>query len=546
MDLPLRRSPYALASAALGTPSVQAPARPARSRWVYRGAGRPLRFVLAVLCAMAALIAAPTMASVREYRQANEHKILNEFVSLLSIPNVATDTANIRRNAEVIIAMMEKRGLSPRLLEGRDAGVPPVVYGEWKVPGAKRTIILYAHYDGQPTIPANWTASPPWQPTLRTKALEVGGTVVPMPTGGDPIDPEWRLYGRSTADDKLGVMAVLVAIDALKAEKHLPAANIKIVFEGEEEAGSPNLAYILDRNKALLASNGWVIFDGPVHQSGRRQVIFGVRGVTGVDLTVYGARRPLHSGHYGNWSPNPALELARLLASMKDDKGHVLIKDFYDDDVPIGDLERRAIAAAPDVEKVVMADLGIARSEAGDRLLGSYNRTSLNIDGLQSAEVGENARNVIPATATATIDMRLVRGADHAKQVDKLVAHIKTQGFHVTEAEPTDEERARYPGIIRVHRRDGGYNAVRTPMDTPLGMAAVKALGALDSQPAVALPTMGASLPLFTIDQTFAVPLIIVGSANYDNNQHAENENVRIQNFWNAIETAAAIMTMKL
>lgn len=504
-----------------------------------------MRFV-ALGALLASAVAMPASAGVRDYRIANEHKILGEFVDLLAIPNVAADTPNIRRNAQALMAMMEKRGLSPRLLEGADSTTPPIVYGEWKVPGAKKTIVLYAHYDGQPTVPAKWTASPPWQPTLRTRAMEAGGTVLPMPRADQKIDPEWRLYARSTSDDKLGVIAVLTAIDALKAEKRLPAMNVKIVFEGEEEAGSPHLGEILARNKPLLASDGWIIFDGPVHQSGRREVVFGVRGVTGIDITAYGARRPLHSGHYGNWSPNPAMMLSRLLASMKDDKGRVLVKGFYDDDAPVGAAERAAIAAAPDSDAAIRKELGIAASEGGDGLLDALMRTSLNVDGLMSADVGANARNVIPATATASLDMRLAKGADEAKQIDKLIAHIKAQGFHVTEAEPTDEERARYPAIVRVSRRVGGYNAVRTPMDAPLGRATVAALSALEDQPAIALPTSGGSLPLFMIEQNFPVPLLSVGSANYDNNQHAEDENVRIQNLWNSIETAAAIMTMKI
>lgn len=502
-----------------------------------------MRWMMAGL--MATLVAVPAAAGVRDYRKANEHAILAEYVALLSIPNVASDTPNIRRNAEAIVAMMEKRGLAPRLLEGGDPKVPPIVYGEWMVPGARRTIVLYAHYDGQPTDPAKWTASKPWQPTLLSSTVDSGGKAVPMPAAGQPIDPEWRLYGRSTSDDKLGVMAVLAGVDALKAEKRLPASNIKIVFEGEEEAASPHLGDILSRNKALLASDGWVIFDGPRHQSGRRQAVFGVRGVTGVDLTVYGARRPLHSGHYGNWSPNPAMMLSQLLASMKDGKGHVLIKGFYDDDEPIGPLERQAIAAAPKNDDQIRSELGLASSEAGDGLLDSLNRTSLNVDGIAAADAGPDARNIIPATATATLDMRLVRGADDAKQVAKLVDHIRAQGFYVTEADPTAEERARYPKIVKVHRRPGGYNAVRTPMDAPFGVALVKALGAIDGQPAIALPTSGGSLPLFMIDQNFPVPLISVGSANYDNNQHAEDENLRIQNLWDAIETTAAVMTMK-
>ncbi|HYY41191.1 MAG TPA: M20/M25/M40 family metallo-hydrolase, partial [Pyrinomonadaceae bacterium] len=278
---------------------------------------------------------APPVSAVRAYRQAHEHEILAEFVQFLSLPNVAADRANIRRNADALVQLMARRGLSPRLLEATDANAPPVVYGELRVPNAARTLVLYAHYDGQPTDPKQWTGSAPWQPVLRTAALEAGGQTRPMPAAGDAINPEWRLYARSASDDKAGVVAVLNALDALKATGQQPSANLKLFFEGEEEAGSPHLADILSRNKELLSADTWIIFDGPVHQAGRKQVVFGVRGVTGVDITVYGAQRPLHSGHYGNWAPNPAMLLARLLASMKDERGRVLIQGFYDDVEPL-------------------------------------------------------------------------------------------------------------------------------------------------------------------------------------------------------------------
>jgi len=237
---------------------------------------------------------------VRQYRQSSEHQILREFISLLSVPNVASDHENIRRNAVLIVEMMKHRGLEPRLLEAKTANVPPAVFAEWRTPEATRTIILYAHYDGQPTDPKQWTGTLPWQPVLRSAALEVGGKLLPLPAEDSPINSEWRLYGRSASDDKAGVMAILTAFDALKASGIKPTSNIKFFFEGEEEAGSPHLGEIIALNKDLLASDAWIICDGPVHQSGRKQAVFGVRGDTNVDLTVYGAKRPLHSGHYGN------------------------------------------------------------------------------------------------------------------------------------------------------------------------------------------------------------------------------------------------------
>jgi acetylornithine deacetylase/succinyl-diaminopimelate desuccinylase-like protein len=330
----------------------------------------------------------------------------------------------------------------------------------------------------------------------------------------------------------------------LKATGQRPTANIKIFFEGEEEAGSPHLADMLSRNKGLLSADAWIIFDGPVHQSGRKQVVFGVRGVAGVDITVYGAKRPLHSGHYGNWAPNPALTLARLLTSMKDEEGRVLIAGFYDDVEPLGPVERRAIADAPPIDDKLKAALGFAQAEGGGKsLLELLNEPSLNIDGLSSAGVGAQARNVIPTTATATLDLRLVRGNDHLRQVERLIAHVRRQGFYVITSDPTDAERRQHPLIARVIDR-GGYNAERTTMDSPLSLAVGNAVQSASAQPIVKLPTLGGSLPLYVLREQLGAPSITVPLANYDNNQHAENENIRLQNLWDGIEIVAAIMTM--
>ncbi len=507
------------------------------------------RSALIALIIVAASLASITFADarqtkVREYRTTHEHQILGEFMEFLSIPNVASDRENIRRNAEALMQMMAKRGLNPRLLETADGDAPPAVYGELNTPGVTRTVIFYAHYDGQPVNPRDWTGSKPWQPVLRSASLERGGAIIPMPASNENFNPEWRLYARSSSDDKAGVMAILTALDALRATGQRPAVNLKFFFEGEEEAGSPHLAEILSRNKALLASDAWIICDGPVHQSGRKQVVFGVRGVTSVDITVYGAKRPLHSGHYGNWAPNPAMLLARLLASMKNAEGRVLIKGFYDDVEPLGQEELRAIREAPRVDEELESELGINRPEGGGRtLMELINEPSLNIDGISSAEVGAQARNVIPTTATATVDMRLVKGNDYRRQVERLIAHIRAQGFFVTANEPTDEERREHALIARVVAR-GGYNAERTSMSSPLSRSVVRAVQSVSDEPVVRMPTLGGSLPLSIFRETLNATTITVPIANYDNNQHAENENIRLQNLWDGIEIMAALMTM--
>ncbi|MEQ1641990.1 MAG: M20/M25/M40 family metallo-hydrolase [Pyrinomonadaceae bacterium] len=483
--------------------------------------------------------------AVRDYRTTDEHRLLRDFVGLLSIPNVASDTPDIRRNADYLVAQMQKRGLKPRLLEAADTRVPPVVFGEYITPGAAKTVIFYAHYDGQPTDAADWAGSKPWEPVLRTASLDKGGKIIPFPSTGEKFDPEWRIYARSASDDKAGVFAILTAFDALIAKGIKPTVNIKFFFEGEEEAGSPNLKEILEKYKDILKADAFIVCDGPVHQSGRKQVVFGVRGDVNVDLTVYGAKRPLHSGHYGNWSPNPALLLAQLLGSMKDEFGNITVKGWNDDVELLGPAEMKAIADAPQYDEQLKRELGITYTEgAGKSLLERINQPSLNINGIKSGDVGEKARNVIPTTATTVLDLRLVKGNDHIRQVAKLRRHIESQGYYVIDRDPTDEERQKYHRIAKFNHVPGSYNAQRTKMDLPISLAIIEAVQKTSTEPIIRMPSLGGSLPLSIISEALGQPTVSVPIANHDNNQHAENENIRLQNLWDGIETFAALMTM--
>ena len=480
-------------------------------------------------------------SSVRAYRQAHAAEIMNEFVELLSLPNVASDAANIRRNAAKLIEMMQKRGIATRLLEGNG---PPAIFGEIQTPGAARTVAIYAHYDGQPVDAARW-ASPPFTPTLRDRALEAGGQVIAFPKRGEDYNPEWRLYARSASDDKAPIMAMLAALDASKAAGRKPSVNLKFFFDGEEEAGSPNLADIVNRNAALLGADVWLCADGPVHQTRKPLLYFGARGIVTATITIYGATRALHSGHYGNWSPNPAMRLARLLASMKDDDGRVLIAGFYDDVAPLGAAEKRALAEMPATDAELMRELGLAATEgAGRKLAELINEPSLNVDGLRSEDVGGNARTVIPAEATATVDMRLVKGIDPRKQVERLIAHIKKQGYFVVTTEPDQATRLAHPLIARVTSADG-YRAVRTPMNLAVAGRVIQTVERALGQKPVLAPTLGGSVPLYIFEEATHAPQIGVPTVNHDNNQHSSNENLRLQNLWDGIEIFAAMMTME-
>lgn len=478
-------------------------------------------------------------AVAREWRQAHERAIVDEFLAFLALPNIARNGTEIRLNAAHIVRMLEKRGVRAELLE--TGGAPPVVYGEINTPGATSTLIFYAHYDGQPVEAAEWRDSGPFAPLLRDGALEDGGRKIELPARG--FGGEWRIYARSASDDKAPILAMMTALDAFRARGVALRSNIRFFFDGEEEAGSPHIGQYVRQFREKLKGDAWIFCDGPVHQTRRQQIVFGARGSMGMNLTVYGPRRELHSGHYGNWAPNPAAMLARLVASMRDDEGRVLIPGFYDDVEPLSEAEKQALARVPDIERELRAEFWLGRSEGdGRRLDELINRPSLNIRGLASAGVGEQSRNVIPTSATVSMDVRLVKGMHHARTREKILAHVRAQGYHIVEAEPDEATRMKYPKICRVSPASG-YNGVRAPMESPVARKVIDAVRTAHGEP-VLLPTLGGSLPIAPIVEVMQAPVIIVPIANHDNNQHGHNENIRIQNLWDGIETMAALLAM--
>ena len=341
----------------------------------------------------------------------------------------------------------------------------------------------------------------PFQPKLFSDAIDKGGINIPFPADGN-YNNEWRIYARSASDDKAGVDAILNAYDAINKSGLTPGCNLKFFFEGEEEAGSTHLNEILEKYRPLLQSDLWIICDGPVHQSGKKQIVFGVRGDAHLDLTVYASKRPLHSGHYGNWAPNPAMMLAKLLASMKDENGRVTIKGFYDDVTPLTPSEKKALNEVPSVDEQMKKELGISAVEMqGVTLSEAINQPSLNINGMQSGNVGKMASNQIPTYATAVLDLRLVLGNDWKRQQQKVIDHIKAQGYYVTDNEPTDEERKKYAKIIKVIAGQDGTNAQRTSMDLPIIQKVIAAVKTTSKDQVVLQPTMGGSLPLFLFEK---------------------------------------------
>ena len=447
---------------------------------------------------------------------ADQQKVLDEFKTFLAIPNVATDHDNIGRNADAIVAMFKKRGITARLF--LVDGAPPLVVADWKAARPKETIAFYAHYDGQPVDPAQW-ATPPWQPVVKDD----------------------RIYARSSSDDKGTIMAMFAAIDRVQAKKLSPSVNLKFVFEGEEEQGSPHLAEYLATFSDELQASAWMLCDGPVHQSRKMQLFFGARGVTDVEITTYGPAHPLHSGHYGNWAPNPIVALTHLIDSLRDTNAHILIPNFYDDVTPLTDIERAALKEIPNVDDDLKRELSLGRTE-GASLNLQILQPAINLRDINAGPVGSKAANAIPAEAHASIDFRLVPAETPASVRDRVERFLASNGWFIVRDTPDAATRAAHENVVKLVW-GAGYPPARTPMDSEIGKRVARVVGDALHDPPVRMPSLGGSIPMYLFQNGGRTPVIGVPIANHDNNQHAANENLRLQNLWDAIEVYTALFT---
>ena len=492
------------------------------------------------VAALALLIASPALAAdlraqVRDYRAAHEAAIVGQLDDLARLKSVAADPQGLTSTGAYLEGQLKARGFETQSWSA--GGSPPVIYGFLKSAKAKRTAIFYAHYDGQPVTRAGWS-SDPFVPVMRDGLADKD---LDWKAAKPPFNPEWRLFGRATADDKSAIVAFLVAFDALKALHREPSVNIKVVWEGEEEAGSAHLDTILKSHAAELRSDVWLIGDGPVHQSRTPTIYFGARGSLGLDATIYGPSRALHDGHYGNWVPNPAAMAAELITQMRDGEGRIAIPGFTDDVRPLTAAEQAAIARLPPVEYRLKQEFGIARTEGGEGLTASTMRPSINIRGLRSGQVGTEANNAIPVDAVLSVDFRLVPGQTTQGVQDKVEAFLKAKGWTVVRQTPDLATRLAHPRIIKL-TWGGGYPALRSDMTSPAAKGVIVAAEGGAGAPIAILPMMGGSVPINLFDELFHVPVIGIPLGNHDNNQHAANENLRLRNLWDGINLYAAMM----
>jgi acetylornithine deacetylase/succinyl-diaminopimelate desuccinylase-like protein len=487
---------------------------------------------------------APSPADVRArvdaWTSANQRVIVSELAGLLSMPNVAADRADIVRNVEFLEAAFAKRGFMTRRLETTGN---PLLFAERRTPGAAKTTLIYAHVDGQPVDASKWSQPDPWAPVMRTGRLDAGGQAVDGWRERDRFEDDWRIFARSASDDKSPIAAMLAALDALAASGIAPTTHLKVIIDTEEEASSPSLVPAVKQFRELLAADMMLIFDGPIHSSGRPTLAYGARGIITGDLTVYGPKSGVHSGNYGNWVVNPALSLSRLLASMKDDEGRVTVEGYYDEVAPLTVEERALLAGVPDDSAQLMRVFGIAAPERkGRSLQEGLQEPTLNIRGLASAHVGAGSRTIIPDRAVAALDLRLVKETSGATLMARIADHVRRQGFHLVDHEPTDAERAAHPRLARL-QVDTEIPAFRTSPLISESRALASAMQTAFGEAPVQIRTLGGTVPIAPFVDALDLPAVLVPIVNFDNNQHEENENLRMGHFFKGIQILAVAMT---
>jgi acetylornithine deacetylase/succinyl-diaminopimelate desuccinylase-like protein len=314
------------------------------------------------------------------------------------------------------------------------------------------------------------------------------------------------------------------------------------LFEGEEEQGSAHFAEIVGQNLDLLRSDLLILGDGPLHQSGKQQINGGNRGIVGFSATVYGPNKPLHDGHYGNWVPSPTVMLADLVMSLRDEQGHILIPGIYDDVTPVSAADRVALAALPPIEGQLKQELGLGRSIGTERLADGYLAPTLNIRAIHAGDDGANAANAISTEGTLSADFRIAPG-EVPDRVKTLTEHyLVAKGWTIVRETPDAATRLAHPKLLRLAWDAGDAAAIKTPLDTPSALAVAASISQTAGYPVIKLPIMGGSTPMDKAVGLLKVPMVGVSIANYDDNQHGRNENLRLGNLWDGIEVYAGLL----
>jgi acetylornithine deacetylase/succinyl-diaminopimelate desuccinylase-like protein len=445
---------------------------------------------------------AAELSDVFKYLEARQGEHLERLFDYLRRPSISAHGLGIAEVAEHARGLLERAGLSARVVA---TGGGPMVLGQRIERADLPTVLIYGHYDVQPPDPLDRWTSPPFEPTVR----------------------DGRIYARGVGDNKGQHLCHILAIEALVAVRGRLPCNVKVLLEGEEEIGSPQMAPFVAANRDVLAADLCLISDGTVDESGRAVIRFGVRGVLSFELRARGANRDLHSGHWGDVAPNPIWALVQLLATMKDPAGRVTIEGFYDDVEPLTDLERDALARLEEDVAAVRRELGLsalAPHPGGGIAERRAAWPAFTINGLHGGYGGAGSKTVLPCEAVAKCDIRLVE----RQSADGVFARLRD---HVARHAPEVE-------LVR----QGSMDPSKTPLDSPFAEPIRRAIAMSRGEEPLLVPAMGGSLPEYVFTRTLGIPCFGVPYANPDEANHAPNENLEVARFHDGVRTSAALL----
>jgi acetylornithine deacetylase/succinyl-diaminopimelate desuccinylase-like protein len=443
------------------------------------------------------------MTDVFAYVDGQRDEMLAQLIDYVRRPSISAYGEGIGEVAEYIAGVLRDIGLAAEIIP-TDGW--PMVFGEMAGPDGSPTVMLYGHYDVQPPDPLDEWISPPFEPTIR----------------------EGRLYARGVGDNKGQHLAQILGVKALLATRGSLPCNVQVLLEGEEEIGSPQMPAFVRAHRDKLTADLVITSDGPVDDSGRSRIVFGVRGGVNFTLSARGANQDLHSGNWGGVAPNPIWTLVHLLATMKDDRGTVLIDGFYDNVLPLTEAEQSALDVLPVDVDAVKAMLDIENLDQPiDR--GYHERLSawptFTINGFHGGYGGPSSKSVVPHEAFVKCDIRLVE----AQTADEIFAKV------------TDHVQRVAPGVEVI--RHGSMDPSKTPLDSPFVEPIRKGIVAAQGEEPLLLPTLGASLPDYVFTKVLGIPAFNVPYANADESNHAPNENMEVERFFMGVKTGAAMLT---
>ena len=478
------------------------------------------------------------MNEINSLARGKAQSAFKEYREFISLPNDANNEDELIPNMIWCEKAFQRRGFTTERLKTKRL---PLILAEKQYSGAKNTVLFYIQIDGQPVDPSKWFQEGPFVPTLKKQVKKDKWETIPWESLYKNYDDDWRIFARSASDAKGPINSFLIALDIIAEKGIKPDYNIKVIMDMEEEMGSPNLPPAVKKFRKKLKADRLVILDGPRHPSNEPTLTFGARGIVAIQLKVHGPKYPQHSGHYGNYVPNPAVRLSQLIASMKDDDGKVTIPGYYDG-ITISEEARTIMSAVPDDEKFIRKSIGISES---DKVANNYQESiqypSLNVRGMQSGWVEKEVRTIIPSYALAEIDVRLVKETDPNRMIKLIKNHIKSQGYYIIDRDPKDNERSKYNKIASFNYRIG-YQAFRTPVNSEIAYWLRAAIVNGFGKEPLLKRTSGGSIPISPFVNTLNIPAVTVPTVNPDNNQHSPNENLRVGNLIESIRTHVSLL----